>query len=103
MIDLERAMNPGGLPGPVAAEKIPRKPRKKAVKKAAKKRAAKAKAKPARGRNASITMDLAGTMELMGSMHRTDIPVFQLMSEAMTARGKPSRLRLLAALVKVFG
>lgn len=123
MSDLERAMNPGGLPGPVPSqgedhlgEKPPKKARKKRVAKkkvirglrrgsaraAAAQRAAKAVRKRA-PRGAAVSMDLAGTMELLGSMHRTDVPVFQVISEALSSRAKPSRKRLLAAIAKVFG
>lgn len=121
MSDLERAMNPGGLPTPTGAPpvsfdapyKAPRKKRvakKKVVRKrrgsalaAAARRTAKAVRKPARRGRADVTMDLAGTMELLGSMHRTDVPVFQVISEALSSRAKPSRKRLLAAIAKVFG
>lgn len=123
MSDLERAMNPGGLPGPVPSqgedhlgEKPPRK--RAAKKRVAKKKVAKKKRKVGKSpllaapygkkakrapRGAAVSMDLAGTMELLGSMHRTDVPVFQVISEALSSRAKPSRRRLLAAIAKVFG
>jgi hypothetical protein len=125
MSDLERAMNPGGLPGPVPSQgegqlglakqpymKKARKKRADPVKAMKRKRraaltkkrngpkVAKAKRAP---RGAAVSMDLAGTMELLGSMHRTDVPVFQVISEALSSRAKPSRRRLLAAIAKVFG
>lgn len=123
MSDLERAMNPGGLPAPTSAPpvspdapyKAPRKRRKRAdpVKSMKRKRRAAltqkrsgakvVKAQIKRRGRADVTMDLAGTMELLGSMHRTDVPVFQVISEALSSRAKPSRRRLLAAIQKVFG
>lgn len=132
MSDLERAMNPGGFPGPMpttaqepeppAEAKLKRGGRRgvarKGQGKGRKRRAAtvaigkrrsrvakvaKAVRKPTRRGRADVTMDLAGTMELLGSMHRTDVPVFQVISEALSSRAKPSRRRLLAAIQKVFG
>lgn len=115
MADLARAMQtpPPLYPAPVAqatiAKKKRRKPKKAAVVKAAprkrrKKKAAKAvPAASRRGRRSETALELPAAMALLGSLHRTDVPVFQVLTEALSARGKPSRKRLLAALGRVFG
>lgn len=87
-----------------------RKKRKPAAKKAAvpkKRRPGRPKGAlnkaPKRGRRGDVALDLQSSLALLGSLHRTDLPVFQALTSALSARGKPSRKRLLAALGKVFG
>lgn len=58
-------------------------------------------AKQRRGRK-DTTLGLAEALSLAGSLHRTDLPIFQQLTEIIGARGGPSRKRLLAAIGKVF-
>lgn len=110
MSDVAAAMQsviPGTGLGVKPEPTLRRASRKKPAKKKAAKKAKRAKAAPVktaktrRGRGA-LTLDLSAAVELAGSMHRTDMPVFKALSDMLSARGRPSRKRLLAALNGVF-
>lgn len=81
---------------PPLSEYVPpkRRPRAKRV-------AKEAKPKQRRTRK-DTTLGLAEALSLAGSLHRTDLPIFQQLTEIISARGGPSRKRLLAAISKVF-
>lgn len=114
MTDLASQMQVPGAPDTTTPPAKPRKTgkhpalaapygkKKKKAKKRKAKRTAPKEPKARRGRSA-ITLDLGGAVELLSSMHRTDVPVFRKLSELITGQGAPSRKRILVALNKVFG